>query len=151
MEPSGNEPDLNFFQLAGDQAEQVFFVFDLSANQFSYINAAFGSVWKQNREDVIGNTAFLLKTIHPEDRQYVAEKYRQFIAQKHTTEIEFRILWPDATDRWIRLWVYPTLQNEQIHYVAGIALDDSEKKNNFFHMEKINAKKKPQWRFSPTI
>jgi two-component system sensor histidine kinase VicK len=141
MESYENEPDLDFFQLIGEQAHQVFFIFNPFTHQFYYLNATFEGVWKTSREAVLESPSSLFDTIYPEDRQYVAENYSRFMAHQRTSEIEFRILWPDSTDRWIRLWAYPILQEDRLQFIAGIALDDSKKKKNFFHMEKINAKK----------
>ncbi len=73
MESYGNEPDLDFFQLIGEQAHQVFFIFNPSTLQFYYLNAAFEWVWKTNREAFLESPFSLFDTIHLEDRHYVAE------------------------------------------------------------------------------
>lgn len=140
MRSNPSEPDIDFFKLVGDQAEKVFFVYDFSVHHFCYLNHAFHAVWKKSAED-FSNPVSLLATIHPEDRQYVAENYQQFVAQREKINFDFRILWPDTTDRWISLWVYPIMQGGEMRFAAGIAEDDSQRKKNFFHMQEISAKK----------
>jgi PAS domain-containing protein len=136
MESSGNEPVLDFFQLIGEQSHQVFFIFNPSTHQFYYLNAAFEWIWKTNREAVLERPSSLFDTIHPEDRQYVAENYCRFMAHQRTSEIEFRILWPDTTDRWIRLWAYPIRQEDYLQFIAGIALVRAKRRRIFYTWKK---------------
>jgi two-component system, OmpR family, sensor histidine kinase VicK len=141
MYSAQKEPDIHFFQICGDQANHVFFVFDFAIQQFSYLNAAFEQVWKRNADSIYHHPASLLPTIHTEDRQHVQERYQQFLAHPVQTNLEFRIIAPDGTDRWIRLQIYPIEQENKLRFAAGIAEDDSLRKKNFFHMQQINAKK----------
>ena len=43
----------------------------------------------------------------PDDRQYVVNNYRHFLEQKCSVRVDFRIIRPDETMRWIALKTYP--------------------------------------------
>jgi len=141
MKITQKAPEFDFFHVIGDQADQVYFVFDFSSHQFSYLNAAFETVWKRNPECVLQNPRSILDTIHPEDRKYMLETYHRLLAHGVKTNLEFRIVWPDGSERWIRLLVYPIVEEEELRFAAGVAEDDSQRKKNFFYMQEINAKK----------
>ncbi|MCC9136990.1 PAS domain-containing sensor histidine kinase [Pontibacter silvestris] len=136
-----NKFDLTAFQLIGDQYDGVFFVYDLDDRKFIYLNEAFEPVWKRRVDEVMEHPASLLDSIHPEDRDHVVKNYEKLQAERLKLRMQFRVVWPYTTDRWIRLKVYPLAQNGQTSWVAGMAEDDSSRMKNIFNMQKINARK----------
>jgi two-component system sensor histidine kinase VicK len=125
----------------GDQHDGVFFIYDLSKQNFVYINAAFEELWKRTTEELLANPALLLETIHPEDRDYVEDNYQQFLKYPEKTSLNFRIEWPYTTDRWLRLTAFPIRQADKVVWVSGLVEDASARKKNIFLMQKINARK----------
>ncbi|WP_181885183.1 PAS domain-containing sensor histidine kinase [Pontibacter diazotrophicus] len=141
MSSSNNNLDLTVFKLVGDQYDGVFFVFDLEAGEFVYLNDALETLWKRKVKEVMENPASLLDSIHTEDREHVTANYRKLLEEREKMHLQFRVVWPYTTDRWMRLKVYPLGQAEQVHLVAGMAEDDSSRMKNIFNMQKINARK----------
>ncbi len=141
MGSAKHKPDLAVFQQIGDQHTDVYFVFDLEAGRFVYLNEAFESVWKRKVEEVTANPALLLETVHPEDRTFMEGNYAKLMKERIKMDMDFRIEWPYTTDRWIGLNLFLLGQGENTEWVAGIAKDDSPRKKNIFNMQKINARK----------
>ena len=141
MASSKHKPDLTVFRQIGDQHTDVYFVFDLEAGKFVYLNAAFEAVWQKKVEEVIENPALLAATIYPEDRVFVEDSYRMLVKDREKMDLDFRIEWPYTTDRWVWLTLFPLGQGEKADWVAGVAKDDSPRKKNLFNMQKINARK----------
>ena len=141
MASSKHKPDLTVFRQIGDQHTDVYFVFDLEAGKFVYLNAAFEAVWQKKVEEVMENPALLAATIHPEDRVFVEDSYRKLVHDREKMDLDFRIEWPYTTDRWVWLTLFPLGQGEKADWVAGVAKDDSPRKKNLFNMQKINARK----------
>jgi two-component system sensor histidine kinase VicK len=135
------KPDLTVFQQIGDQHDDVCFVFDLEAEKFVYLNAAFEPVWQKKVAEAMADPSFLSGTIHPEDRSYVEENYRKFVSEPVKMGFDFRIEWPYTTDRWVWLTVFPLGKAGEAQWVAGMVRDDSPRKKNIFNMQKINARK----------
>jgi two-component system sensor histidine kinase VicK len=141
MASAKHKPDITVFRQIGDQHTDVYFVFDLEAGKFVYLNAAFEAVWQKKVDEVMADPALLAATIHPEDRIFVEESYRKFMEDREKMDLDFRIEWPYTTDRWIWLTLFPLGQGEKAEWVAGVIKDDSPRKKNLFNMQKINARK----------
>lgn len=138
---SKSKPALTVFETIGDQYEGVFFVFDLEAGKFVYLNDTFEQIWKLRVEEAMEDPASLLDSIHPEDQAHVAANYKKLLEERQKTRLQFRVVWPYTTDRWIRMKVYPLGQNgEKAKLVAGMAEDDSSRMKSIFNMQKINAR-----------
>ncbi len=135
------KPDITVFRQIGDQHDDVCFVFDLEAEKFVYLNAAFEPVWQKKVAEAMADPSFLPGTIHPEDRTYVEDNYRKFVREPVKMSLDFRIEWPYITDRWVWLTVFPLGQAGGAQWMAGMVRDDSPRKKNIFNMQKINARK----------
>jgi PAS domain S-box-containing protein len=68
-----------------------------------------------------------LARVHPDDREFVVKAQEQAIAQREGYDIEFRIVWPDGTLRWLaskgQVFYDETGQPERM---AGLNLDISD-------------------------
>ena len=141
MGSAKHKPDITVFRQIGDQHTDVYFVFDLEAGKFVYLNEAFEAVWQKKVDEVMTDPALLAGTVHAEDRVFVEDSYRRFMQDRVKMDLDFRIEWPYTTDRWIWLTLFPLGQGEKAEWVAGVAKDDSPRKKNLFNMQKINARK----------
>ncbi len=45
----------------------------------------------------------LVSSIHPEDRQKQAEVFARALANRTDLHVEYRVVWPDGTEHWIRV------------------------------------------------
>lgn len=72
-----------------------------------------------------------LQHIAPDDREAVAEQFRQAIAKGGKFNVECRIIWPDRSTRWIAVRARAYLNDRgQAVRVAGVVVDITERKNS---------------------
>jgi two-component system sensor histidine kinase VicK len=121
-----------------DRSDEMFFIFNPNDRRFVYASPAFETIVQKSNNDLFNNAALLYDTIHPEDRKYVKENFLHLLTKKTSSLLDFRIQRPDNVERWIRLKVYPIIDNGEIKYLSGIVEDDSARKASIFNMEKIN-------------
>ncbi len=123
--PSNASP-LAFLGALTESIDQVVFAYAVDAAQFIYLNPAFEDVFKQKRETV--DPRSLLQTVHEEDREYVSEAYEDLLGGQTRNRMEFRVLLPDGSERWLR--VKPLLVEENgTKAVAGLAEDITDFKH----------------------
>lgn len=94
----------------------------------TYCNAALLAIVGRDREQILG--AGWIEAIHPEDRSSVlAETKRRFPAGL-TSDLEYRVLRPDGTMRWVRLLASPQQRDEQgnVSSFVGTLEDITEKR-----------------------
>jgi PAS domain S-box-containing protein len=93
-----------------------------------YVSPAYEKMWGRSRESVYNNRHTFRDFIHPEDRERVISA----MDRMHETEgynLEYRILHPDGTVRWIWGRTYPVRDRQGcIERYAGIADDITEQK-----------------------
>jgi PAS domain S-box-containing protein len=67
--------------------------------------------------------------IHPEDRERVATALRGAIARKSANKIEYRIVWPDGTLRWLEVRGKFLMDLEgELRGLSGVCLDITDRK-----------------------
>ena len=133
--------NLVLFQQIGHIAEDVYFIFDNTRGLFNYISPAFETVWGQPANEMLNNPTLILNTIGSEDKMHIRAFYSTIRNSAEANKIEFRIVCPDKSEKYILLKVYPVLYNSVVNLLAGIAEDISVIKKNIFNAEKINARK----------
>jgi two-component system, OmpR family, sensor histidine kinase VicK len=132
---------INFFEGLVTNTDKIVFAFDINAESFLYLNPAFEKIWNKSIEDVAANPSDLISTIHPEDRAYVLDSFREIINGAEKKEVEFRILFPDKSIRWIVINSYKLYDEAGKQGLAGFAEDISKSKDNEIVLQKFAAKK----------
>jgi two-component system sensor histidine kinase VicK len=94
MPQSPNQLDLTIFEQIARQTSEVWFLFDLPTKRFAYLGPTFEAVWQRKPDNLLADPAWILETIHPEDKPYVANNYAHFLEQKEHLRLDFRILHP---------------------------------------------------------
>jgi two-component system sensor histidine kinase VicK len=131
MQP--NAPSFAFLKALTESIDQVVFTFGVEAAQFIYLNPAFEAVFKQNRGTL--DPRSLPGIVHAEDREYVREAYADLLGGQTRQRMEFRVLLPDSSERWLR--VKPLLIEESgILAIAGLAEDITD----FKHYSEVELK-----------
>ena len=121
-----------------EQSEQVVFIYDISFNQFTYLNPAFEKIWCKKRKSVLNNPAGLFKMVHPDDQQHVHQVYLEILDGVIIHDIEFRIKLRNHTERWVCL--KPLLLEEQ-GVIAGYVNDITVQKQYNDTLKKYSDKK----------
>ena len=81
--------------------EDAVWSFELPQKQLCYLNDSFEQIYGRSKDEFWNNPNLWLQVIHPEDRELV-EVAHQMISQQQKLDIEYRILRPDGSIRWLR-------------------------------------------------
>ncbi len=114
-----------------DNIEIVLFTLksDESGEKLTYLSPAFDRVWGIDHKAAVNNTLLWLDSIYPKDRNRLLEAIQMAKSSKDFTgEIEYRIVRPDGSTRWIssRLKNVNCIGNKQDD-IIGIAEDITER------------------------
>lgn len=99
----------------------------MQTQQLFYVSPAYETIWQRSCESLYHNVSNWFHSIHPDDCQQVEAA----LCQQQTTgkyDVEYRIMRPDGSIRWIRDRSFP-IKNEagEMIRVAGIAEDITER------------------------
>lgn len=133
VEQALRESEYLFRQLA-ENIEEVFWIITPNQPGAIYLSPAFEKVWGRSlAASGSRGQSLLLETIHPEDRGLLEQAiYRQCLGFK--TDIEYRILRPDGSIRWIWDRAFPVRgANGQLERIAGLAQDVTLRKQSDEH------------------
>lgn len=119
------------FRGFAEAAEQVFWITGLQPERVVYANPSFEHIWGRSTNDLYADPRLWMETIHPEDRERVAQAFQQWLQclPDARYDAEYRIVTPEGKIRWISDcgFVIPSL-GDQAPRVAGIAEDITERK-----------------------
>jgi two-component system sensor histidine kinase VicK len=121
-----------------DQSDVICFIYDLNEGRFQYVNAAFSAITKRTSSELIEKPKSLLKYIYKEDVDYVKQAINELPQMKTNSLLNFRIVRPDKTERWIRLKIYPIIKDGKMSHLTGMGEDDTARKASIFNMQKVN-------------
>jgi PAS domain S-box-containing protein len=120
------ESEEKFRQLAENIGE-VFWMTTPAMDEVLYVSPAYESVWGRSLESVRQRPQSFMDAIHSEDRERVVaivEGQRQ-----RKSEVEYRIVRPDGSVRWIRDRGFPVKDaSGKVYRIAGVAEDITERK-----------------------
>jgi diguanylate cyclase (GGDEF)-like protein/PAS domain S-box-containing protein len=120
------ESEQRFRQLA-ENIEQVFWLEDLEHAHVFYVSPAYEIIWGRTPQSLYKNPQSWFEAIHPDDRERALAAQVQKVSG--TYAIEYRVIRPDGSPRWVWSRAFP-IQNEhgKIYRIAGIAEDITERK-----------------------
>ena len=127
LEQQVHESEERFRQLA-ENMHEVFWVHAVDADQSLYISPAYERVWGSSRGDVGKVHRDWLESIHPEDRTQVRKSLEEMTTGAKPLDVEYRIVRPDESLRWIHDRGFPIRDAQgKIYRAAGIAEDITER------------------------
>jgi PAS domain S-box-containing protein len=115
-----------FRQLA-ENIRQVFWINTLAGDRIIYISPGYEEIWGKSRESLYLNSRSWMESIHPDDVP-TAQDCQAGIARGERTDVEYRIVRPDGTLRWIRDRSYLMRAGDGSPLACGIAEDITEVK-----------------------
>jgi PAS domain S-box-containing protein len=116
------------FRLIADAVQEVFWIADLEVSQTHYVSPAYERIWGRPGHELIENSHSFINSVHPDDRDAV----RTFLTTRPRDvpfELEYRIVQPDGSVRWIHDRGFPTSQFATMYAgFVGAARDITERK-----------------------
>ena len=106
----------------------VFWMTDIAKGRILFVNRAYEVIWGRSREHLYENPMSWLEAIHPEDRPRVQRAAMNQASGGY--DLEYRIVRPDGTMRWIHDRAAPVLDAAgNAIRVAGLASDITERRS----------------------
>jgi|GEM_PF-585807 PAS domain S-box-containing protein len=90
------------FRQMAESIQEVFWLLDVRTGRALYVSPAFEAIWGRPGQTLHNGLAQWLATLHPDDRGTVQRDFERGVRTGTFTPLEYRILWPDGTVRWIR-------------------------------------------------
>jgi len=113
--------EARFRQLA-ETIREVFWIVDAATRSLLYVSPAYEAIWGRPCESLRGAPASSATAIHPEDRDRVAALSAKYPGEP--TDVTYRILRPDGSERWIRDRSFPVRHDDgPATRIVGIAED----------------------------
>ena len=124
---------------------EVFWMVDHESRKIIYVSPSFEPIWGRACESVLGDAAAWIETIHPADRERALAAFAAQLAGS-SEPVEYRIVRPDGTIRFIRGRAFPVLdENGRMSRIAGVAEDVTR------HAESQAALARSEFRFQRLI
>jgi PAS domain S-box-containing protein len=120
------ESEERFRQLA-ENIDQVFWINTLSIDTNMYVSPAYERIWGRSCESLRQNPNGWLEAIYPEDLPRLREAL-EGVARGADLDVEYRIVRPDGTLRWIRDRSYRMKAGDGPPLLCGIAQDITDSK-----------------------
>jgi PAS domain S-box-containing protein len=120
------ESEQRFRQIA-ENTHEVFALMDLETRTFLYVSPAYEAISGRSRESLYRDPRSFLAAIHPEDRPRAQAIMKS--DGEHGFEVEYRVVRPDGSIRWIWGRGFPVRdESGRFYRIAGIGEDITERK-----------------------
>jgi PAS domain S-box-containing protein len=120
------ESEKKFRQLA-ENIREVFWMTTPAMDEFLYVSPAYENIWGRSLESLRQSPRSFIEAIHSEDRERVVSIIER--GWERGFEVEYRIVRPDGSMRWIRDSGVPvTDESGKVYRIAGVAEDITERK-----------------------
>ncbi len=111
------------FREIAENIHEVFFVRDLQRDRMIYVSPSYERMWGRPRNLLYKDPADFLRYVHPDDGERVATEHgRQ--DERHPFNLEFRILLPDDTVRWMWARTFPVRDQTGKAYRLAYLVED---------------------------
>jgi PAS domain S-box-containing protein len=122
------------FRGFAEATQDVLWIAD-ATGRLEYLSPAYETVWGEPRALMMQDSRRWMEFLHPDDRQRVQGSYAATLSGERL-EIEYRILRPDGTLRWIRDIGFPITDGAgRVYRVAGLARDVTRRKQTEEHQQ----------------
>jgi len=116
------ESEERFRQLA-ENINEVFWMVTPDSNKRLYVSPAYEEIWGRSCQSLYDQSNSWSDAIHPQDREFVIAKL-EGRSRGESTDVEYRIVRPDGSIRWIRDRGFPVRDEQgRVYRIAGIAED----------------------------
>ncbi|MEM7676778.1 MAG: PAS domain-containing protein, partial [Myxococcota bacterium] len=130
------ESEQRFLEFAQNVSE-VFWLADAGLNRILYASPAFEPLWGRRVADLIKDRNCWLDLIHKDDRARANQAFRHLV-EEGDMDVEYRIIRPDGSHRWIHDRGYPVMATDgTVAKVAGIASDITDRKRTQHALQSV--------------
>jgi PAS domain S-box-containing protein len=119
------ESEERFRQMA-ETVNDVMWIIEPDPERVLYVSPAYERLWGRKAEDLYRDPRLWIADIHPDDRPRVQGVFEQWLKAQGPTglDVEFRIVRPDGTIRWIHVrGALIRDQDNRVYRANGIAVD----------------------------
>ena len=121
--------ELKFRQMA-ENIRDVFFLRETSSDRILYVSPAYEEIWGQSCESLYANPTSWSEAIHPDDRALAYRKFQEGWSVGHY-DVDFRIVRPDGSIRWIQTRAFPVRDDAgKLVRIAGVAKDITKRQQD---------------------
>jgi len=130
------ESEERFTQIA-EALRDIVALTSLNGEDVFYVNEAYERIWGRSRAELYANPLAYLEGVHPDDR----DRVRDTLTRIHRTacmdescendgcDMEFRVVRPDATQRWLWYRCFPVRDADgNVYRIASITEDITERR-----------------------
>lgn len=122
------------FRQVTEAINEVFWMADPRKSEMLYVSPAYESIWGRSCESLYQQPLAFIEAIHPDDRDRVIQGFGKQL--DGPWEIEYRIVQPDRSVRWILDRSFPLRDAQgQVYRVVGAAQDISDRKQAEINLE----------------
>jgi PAS domain S-box-containing protein len=122
------ESEERFRQLA-EHIRKVFWMMDPHSGEILYASPSYEDVWGRSVETLYQQPQSYFDAIHPDDQLRVDSASVKPQRRGEPTEIEYRIVRPDQSIRWVRDWSFPIRDpSGRLYRTVGFAEDITERR-----------------------
>lgn len=116
------------FRLISESINEVFWIADVDLKQMIYVSPGYERVWGHPTEELYENPHSFIEAVHPDDRNRLTRGL-EIKNNGEPFELEYRIIRPDGSMRWIWDRGYP-VRNELgvVTRYVGVAQDITDRK-----------------------
>lgn len=123
---AAGESEKRFRQLAANVSD-VFWLTDPGKGEVLFVSPAYETIWGRTCQSLLEQPDSLFDAIHPDDRLQVLDTLKAESGEP--CELEYRIVRPDGSVRWIRGRSFPVRDAAGLVIrIAGVAEDVTEKR-----------------------
>jgi two-component system cell cycle sensor histidine kinase/response regulator CckA len=124
-----------------ENINEVFYVMDVQFRETLYINPAYETIWGRTRQSLYDDPKSFLSSVVSEDAPKLVDNIVRGQRGEIAGDVEFRILRPDGTVRWILSHAKP-IRNAQgeVYRIAGIARDITDRRTSQDRLEEAMAR-----------
>jgi PAS domain S-box-containing protein len=115
------------FRQIAENIREVFWMTMVGGDELLYVSPAYASIWGRSLQSLHEQPRSFIDAIHEDDRARAAAVLER--RRNQAFEVEYRVVRPDGSVRWIRDRGFPvTDESGHIYRMAGIAEDITERR-----------------------
>ncbi len=116
-----------YFRQISDHISEALWLASVNQTQAFYVNPAYEHIWGRSAASLYADPHSFIGSIHPEDHDRVIAALPS--QSRGNYDIEYRVIRPDGTVRWVRDRAFPIHDAQgQVYRIAGITEDITERK-----------------------